>query len=106
MFVDRRLVESFSRKESAGVAATLPPFRLMTLGLSGFWANTRRSNRFRRWSLSETATVYIVQASRMLKRFLIVVDKETIEVLCLSKRGWMSKEWTDLEPAERSDLLE
>jgi hypothetical protein len=63
-------------------------------------------DRFRRWFLSETATVYIVCASRLLKRFLIVVDKETIEVLRLAKRGWLAKKWTDLESAERSDLLD
>jgi hypothetical protein len=26
--------------------------------------------------------------------------------LRLAKRGWLAKKWTDLESAERSDLLE
>ena len=37
-------------------------------------------DRFRKWRIAETADVYIVQAASLLKRLLVVVDKETIEV--------------------------
>jgi hypothetical protein len=62
-------------------------------------------DRFRRWSLSESATIYVVQASRLLKRYLLVVEKETTEVLRFAKRSFLSAVWLDLEPAERTDLL-
>ncbi|MBN1853366.1 MAG: hypothetical protein JW829_11605 [Pirellulales bacterium] len=63
-------------------------------------------DRFRKWQLSETESVYIAQAATWWKRLLVVIDKETSQVHRLAHRSGFGSRWTDLEPAEREELLE
>jgi hypothetical protein len=62
-------------------------------------------DRWKHWQLAETQTVYIAEATSLLKRLLIVVDKETLTVHRLATASRLSQTWIEASDAERSDLL-
>lgn len=62
-------------------------------------------DKFRKWSMSETSNVYIVQARTFWKRLLFVVDKETMNIYRMAKRSAISSKWITLEPIERDEFL-
>jgi hypothetical protein len=62
-------------------------------------------DRWKRWRLAETRTAYIAQASRLLKQLLLVIDKESLAVSRLAKRGPIGSTWIDVKDAARDDLL-
>jgi hypothetical protein len=62
-------------------------------------------DRWNRWQLAETATIYIAQAAGLFKRLLLVVDKETLAVRRLATAGRMSAGWIDASEAEQAELL-
>lgn len=64
-----------------------------------------RLDRWNRWQLAETGHVYIAQASGVLKRLLLVVDKESLAVRRLATAGRMTGTWIDASDAERTELL-
>jgi hypothetical protein len=59
-----------------------------------------------RWRLSETADVYIAQAERLVKRLLVVVDKETLAVKHLATSGRWSSTWSPVPEASRQEELQ
>ena len=59
-----------------------------------------RLDIWRRWKLSETATVYIAQASSMLKRLLLVLNKQTLEVQHMATGTSLTRRWQPV-PAEQ-----
>jgi hypothetical protein len=62
-------------------------------------------DRWSRWQLAETQNVYIAQAARLLKRFLLVVDKESLAVHRLATAGRIGSTWIDASAAEQADIL-
>ena len=62
-------------------------------------------DRWKHWQLAETQTVYIAQASSLLRQLLVVVEKESLAIRRLAQRGRLSKAWVDLDDAARGDLL-
>jgi hypothetical protein len=62
-------------------------------------------DRWNHWQLAETANVYIVQASGLLKRLLAVVEKETLAVQRLATAPRLTSTWVDVPEAERAELL-
>ncbi|MCH7751010.1 MAG: hypothetical protein IH898_02490 [Planctomycetes bacterium] len=62
-------------------------------------------DRWSRWRLAETADVYIAQAERLMKRLLVVVDKETLSVRQLATGGRFSASWTPISGDERAEIL-
>lgn len=62
-------------------------------------------DRWRRWYLSETSDAYILNATGLAKRLLLVLDKESLEVVRLARRGHFATTWVDLESNDRVDLL-
>ena len=62
-------------------------------------------DRFWRWRLSETAQAYILIAAGWLKRILLVVDKETLEIRCLAKRNHLRREWDLVDPQQYAYVL-
>jgi hypothetical protein len=62
-------------------------------------------DRWNRWQLAETASVYIGQAAGFLKRLLVVVDKETLAVRRLATAARLGSNWVDATEAEQSELL-
>ena len=49
--------------------------------------------------------MYIADATSLLKRLLIVVDKETLTVHRLATASRLSGTWIEASDAERADLL-
>jgi hypothetical protein len=62
-------------------------------------------DRWRRWLMSETADVYILNATGLAKRLLLVVDKESLEVRRAARRGRFASNWIELTDSESADLL-
>ncbi len=62
-------------------------------------------DRWNRWQLSETQNVYIAQADSLLKRLLVVVDKETLSVHHLATSGRLSSVWIPVADETRDELL-
>ena len=57
-------------------------------------------DRWSRWQLAESQTVYIAEAASLLKRLLIVVEKETLAVKRLAQANRLSATWIDASEAE------
>ena len=62
-------------------------------------------DRWRHWRLSETSRVYVLVATGWLKRLLVVVDKETLELRHMATGGRLSSHWTAVEPAQFAYVL-
>lgn len=58
-----------------------------------------------RWKIAETENVYIAQASSLLKRLLLVVDKESLQVRHLATGGRLSSSWRAVPAEEQSEFL-
>lgn len=62
-------------------------------------------DRWRKWKLAETETAYLAQASSLLRRLLVVVDKQTLEPLYLAGAHRLLPNWTKLPAALRDEML-
>jgi len=62
-------------------------------------------DRWRRWRMSETSRVYVLVATGCLKRLLVVVDKETLELRHMATGGRLSHRWAAVEPAQFAYVL-
>jgi hypothetical protein len=62
-------------------------------------------DHWRRWRLSETASLYIVQSGKLLRQVLMVFDKETLSPRYAAARGRFRKTWLPLDPTEQQDLF-
>ena len=58
-------------------------------------------DRWRKWRLSETATVYILVASGWLKRLLVVADKESLDLKLQANSTRLSSGWNLVDPTEQ-----
>jgi len=63
-------------------------------------------DRWKRWQLAETQNVYIAQAESLMKRLLVVVDKETLAINHLAIAGRLASSWAPVEGAAQSELLD
>lgn len=61
--------------------------------------------RWHKWQLAETECVYIAQARRMLRRLLVVVDKETLAIHHLATAGPISSHWTPVTEGQEREIL-
>ncbi len=57
-------------------------------------------DRWRRWRMSETSRVYVLVATGWLKRLMVVVDKETLELRHMATGSRLSTRWAEFEPAQ------
>jgi hypothetical protein len=62
-------------------------------------------DRWKQWRLAETQGVYIAEATSLLRRLLVVVDKESLAVHRLAAANRLSPTWIEASDAERADLL-
>jgi hypothetical protein len=62
-------------------------------------------DRWRRWRMSETARDYVLVATGWLKRLLVVVDKETLELRHMATGSRLSHHWAEVEPAQFAYVL-
>ncbi|MDA7979607.1 MAG: hypothetical protein MPJ50_12645 [Pirellulales bacterium] len=58
-----------------------------------------RLDSWGRWRLAETETSFIVTAWRGLRRILLVIEKQTMQVRCLAKGG-LRRGWTPVDSVE------
>jgi hypothetical protein len=58
-----------------------------------------------RWKISETEDVYVLIASALLRRLLVVIDKESLEPLRVATRSALGSKWSDVPPIPRKELL-
>jgi len=58
-----------------------------------------------RWKISETETVYVLVAAALLRRLLVVIDKDSLEALRVATRSALSSKWSDMPPLPRDELL-
>jgi hypothetical protein len=79
----------------------------MSRGWHGAWILGEHAglDRWNNWQLAETATVYVLQASGMLKRLLAVVDKETLAIHRLATAPRLSSTWVDVPEAAWAEIL-
>ena len=61
--------------------------------------------RWSRWQLGETEQVYIGQAESLLKRLLVVVDKQSLALRHLAISSRFSPAWTAVSIAEKQNIL-
>ncbi|MCA9144953.1 MAG: hypothetical protein KDB05_19295 [Planctomycetales bacterium] len=59
-----------------------------------------------RWKLAETTAAYVVVASSLTKRLLIVVDKHDLGVLRLAKGSQFTNKWTEASEVDRTAYLQ
>lgn len=57
-------------------------------------------DRWQRWRMSETSRVYVLVAAGWLKRLLVIVDKETLELRYMATGNRLSPRWTKVESAQ------
>jgi hypothetical protein len=62
-------------------------------------------DRWNRWQLAETSTVYIAEAAKLLQRLHLVVDKESLAVRRLATAGRWQRAWSDVPEQLRDELL-
>ena len=62
-------------------------------------------DRWRRWRMSETSRVYVLVATGWLKRLLVVVDKETLELRHMATGSRLSHRWAAVESAQFAYVL-
>lgn len=64
-----------------------------------------RLEQWNRWQLAETADVYVTEASSLLKRLLIVFDKESLEVRHMASSSRFSSNWLPISANEMEKFL-
>jgi len=64
-----------------------------------------RLDQWRNWRISETATSYILIAAALIKRLLVVINKEDLELVRVATRNRFSSHWSEPPLSERQDLL-
>lgn len=62
-------------------------------------------DRWRRWKISETATTYITVATSMLRRLLLVANKQSLEIRRIATNTMPFSTWQECEPVQRDELL-
>lgn len=60
---------------------------------------------WKRWRMSETEDVYIIRLASVLKSLLLVVEKDTLAVRRIVKRGPFASRWAPLSEAEIQQTL-
>jgi len=62
-------------------------------------------DRWNRWKIAETDTVYVLVASAFLRRLLVVIDKESLEPFRVATGSRLGSRWSDVPPVEHEELL-
>ena len=65
----------------------------------------RPLDRWGRWRLSETATVYILTAGGWFRRLLVVADKDTLELKLLATGSLLFSAWRVVDPSQYDYVL-
>jgi hypothetical protein len=65
-----------------------------------------RLDRWSHWRLAETSRNYIVTARTMLRRLLVVVDKESLQVTYLADGNRFGSNWSEVPGARRKEYVD
>lgn len=57
-----------------------------------------------RWRIAETERVYIVTASALWRRLLLVIDKESLDLIRIAECNRLARRWVDAPPIDQNDL--
>lgn len=63
-------------------------------------------DRWRRWQLAETPQAYVLEAHSLMQRLLVVVDKQSLEMRRLARRGRFQSAWIDVPPESWREWLQ
>ncbi len=58
-----------------------------------------------RWQLAETASVYVLTARSLLRRLLLVLDKESLEARRVAEGFRLTRQWPEIPPAQWDEFL-
>jgi len=59
-------------------------------------------DHWRSWKLTETASIYVAVAGKLMRRLLVVVDKESLQPLRIATGSRLIPGWKDV-PADHWD---
>lgn len=62
-------------------------------------------DQWRSWRVAETSAYYVLVASGLVNRLLLVVSKETLELIYLARGSRLSSKWTPVPAEQRGDYL-
>jgi hypothetical protein len=62
-------------------------------------------DHWRRWRIAETKSAYVLTARALIKRLLLVIDRQSLEVLRLATGSALSKLWTEAPEVDRAEYL-
>lgn len=62
-------------------------------------------DRWPHWQLAETASVYVLTARYLLRRLLLVLDKESLEVMRVAEGFRLTRQWPEIPPAQWDEFL-
>jgi hypothetical protein len=63
-------------------------------------------DRWRRWRLAETPQAYVLEARSLLRRLLVVVDKQSLQTTRLAARNCFRSAWFDIPNEQWRELLQ
>ena len=63
-------------------------------------------DRWARWRIAETDQVYVLTSSAIFRRLLVVVDKETLELVRIAMSNRFSSRWVDAPVADQDEYAE
>ncbi len=63
-------------------------------------------DRWRRWRLAETPRAYVLEARSILRRLLVVVDKQSLQATRLAERSCFRSTWMDVPAEQRREFLQ
>jgi hypothetical protein len=63
-------------------------------------------DRWRRWRLAETPRAYVLEARSLVRRLLVVVDKQNLQATRLAERNCFRSAWLDIAADQRRDFLQ
>jgi len=62
-------------------------------------------DRWTRWRLAETDAVYVLTASSLLRRLLLVLDKESLEASHVAESFRLGRDWPEVPRAQWAEFL-
>jgi hypothetical protein len=62
--------------------------------------------RWSRWRMSETGSVYVLTANDWFRRMLVVLQKESLEVRHLATSGRVRPAWMEVPPQQRAEFFD
>ncbi len=65
-----------------------------------------RLDRWRNWKLAETSAVYVLTATALLWKLLVVVDKDSLEIHHLATGARLFPGWTEVPESQRGEYAD